>query len=430
VVSGGADGAVVVSDPTTGIPVATLEGAHARVSTVRFDPTSQRVIGASWDGIARVWDAVAPYRRWSSSPIGGDCLSDASLEGDQRFLAIRCREHDVQVWDTANGSLLAELPGPGPSNEAVRVLPAISVAGDRVAIARGAVVAIHALPRGQQLRTITHPAPVSAIAFAKTGRDVVSGSIDGTILYTSDDRDSKPLVGFPARVGVLGLTADRRLIVAGPRGRLRVYNLESNAVIAELDSPIRVGSLRLSADGRRMITIPTSGASATAVLWDLDRYRIISRLEGNIGHVFSARFVRGDREILTASNDGSPRRWDGMTGRLLHRYLGNDQYLMDAALHPDGSTVVAASGDGLLRFWDAASGRMIWTLRAHTVGVAGVHFDGDDIVTRGFLGDVSRWSVSKLASAETIDRVVRCLPLRFDEDTGGLVEQMPDCDVP
>src|SRR4029079_12288925 len=165
------------------------------------------------------------------------------------------------------------------------------------------------------------------------------------------------------------------------------------------------------------------------VLWSLAHYRILSQLENNIGHVLSARFVRGDRDILTTSYDGSLRMWDGITGRLRQRYLGNDQYLLDAVLTPDGSTIVGAGSDGLLRFWDAASGRMIWTLRAHRFAITGIHFDGNDIVTRGSTGDVSRWSLSKAPSMEAIERAARCLPLGLDEDTSELVEQRSVCDI-
>jgi len=35
----------------------------------------------------------------------------------------------------------------------------------------------------------------------------------------------------------------------------------------------------------------------------------------------------------------------------------------------------------------------LWTLRAHQSHVVGIHFEGDSIVTRGFAGDVTRWTV-------------------------------------
>jgi hypothetical protein len=55
--------------------------------------------------------------------------------------------------------------------------------------------------------------------------------------------------------------------------------------------------------------------------------------------------------------------------------------------------VLAGGGDGLLRFWGTDSGRPVWTLLAHKSHVIGIHFEGDDIVTRGFGGEVSRWTL-------------------------------------
>ena len=431
VASGGADGLVVISDIAVGVPVSVLEGPQGRISVARFDPLSQRVVGASWDGIAWVWDTAPPYHRWSSLPIDSDCVTDPGVDADQRFLTVTCWQKGTHIWDTTNNQLLAHLPSAThPGGEFWRPVPAISAAGDRAAIATGNMVAIYELPGGRLIRTISHPAPVTAMAFSRTGRDVASGSADGALLFTPEDRDSVMLPRFPTGIDAMTLALDRRLIVAGPQGSFRVYDPDRATVVVQLESSIRVRAFRLSSDGQRLIALPHAGPQGNPVLWDLAQYRVAAKLEGNIGHVFSARFVRGDRDILTASNDGSLRLWDGMTGRPRQRYLGNDQYLNDAVLDPDGSTIVAAGGDGLLRFWDAASGRLLWTLRAHRLAITGIHFDGADIVTRGSSGDISRWNVSNLPSIEAIERAARCLPLRLDEDAGSLVEQQSRCDIP
>jgi hypothetical protein len=82
--------------------------------------------------------------------------------------------------------------------------------------------------------------------------------------------------------------------------------------------------------------------------------------------------------------------------------------------------------------WEAASGRMIWTMRAHRSSITGIHFEGGDIVTRGFTGEISRWTVSRRLSPEllhSIDDITRCLPLRLDENSGSLIEQQA-CNTP
>jgi len=72
-------------------------------------------------------------------------------------------------------------------------------------------------------------------------------------------------------------------------------------------------------------------------------------------------------------------------------------------LTPDDSMVVAGDGNGVLWFWDATGGRLLWQLQTHRSHVIGIHFEGNDIVTRGFGGDVSRWTLP------TPDRVIQAV---------------------
>lgn len=424
---------VTISDVATGLPVSVLEGPHSVVVSVQFDPSSHRVVGASWDGTARVWDATPAYRRWSSPPIAEACGTDVSPEEDQRFIAIGCEDHGSRIWDTARDQLVAELPSVAPtSGELRRAFPVVSAAGDRAAISTGTAVEIYTLPERRLLRTITHPAEISEVAFARRGHDLVSASVDGTLLITRDDGDAFALPQVPGGIDVVGFTPDGRVIAATSRGRLQVLDPGRHLILADLGLPAgtRVRSFRMSADGHRLITIAETGTPMPPVLWDLERYRIIAPLIGPKGLVFSARFVAGDRKILTAGGDGIARLWDGVTGQLQQSYFGSSSYLLDAALGPDGSTVVTAGGDGVLRFWDVATKRMLWTLRAHTSAISGVHFEGTEIVTRSFLGELSRWRISPQDLAGASERYMRCLPLRFDDDTGGLVEQEAACDIP
>ena len=145
-----------------------------------------------------------------------------------------------------------------------------------------------------------------------------------------------------------------------------------------------------------MLAIPSYASTshvAPPVIWDLERFRIIARLEGHTGRVFSARFVAGGDEIVTAGNDGTARRGDGSTGRLIQTYHADSRFLADATVSPDRLLVAAGDADGVLHFWDLTSGRPLWALKAHRSPVVGVHFDGNDIVTRGLGGDVARWTL-------------------------------------
>jgi WD40 repeat protein/serine/threonine protein kinase len=399
VVAAGASGRVVIADVALGMAVTTLEAPRGVVRTAHFDPSSRHVVGTSWEGAALVWDATSPYRRWSSPPISDDCGLAQSLEPDRRFVAIRCQDHATRVWDTAHDQLLAELPSVTPINgDFASAFPAVSSSGDRAAIARGQTVEIYALPGGQLLRTIRHPALVNTVAFAAAGHDLVSGATNGSLFVTRDGREPLVLPGFPGGIDAAGFVPDGRVVAADARGRLRVYDTDRGAVLADLAVPTRVRLLRPSPDGLTLITIPRfTGEAVPPLLWDLERYRFLAPLEGHIGFVYSARFVLEGYEIVTAGADGTARVWDGHTGRLRQTYRGGSRFLADATLTPDGSMIIAGDGDGLLHFWDV-TGPPLWKLQAHKSHVVGIHFEGDDIVTRGFGGEVSRWTIPRSES--------------------------------
>jgi WD40 repeat protein len=392
VVIAGDNGSVVVVDAVQGMQVTALEGPHSVVRSAHFDQSSRRVIGASWDGTARVWDASSPYRRWSSLPISDSCGLIMNLVPDRQFIAVGCRDHTTRVWDTASDRLIAELPPlTQVEGDFAPTYPAVSADGDRAAISRGKVVEVHELPGGRLLRTIEHGAPVSAVAFATAGHDLVSGGVDGSLLITRDGHEPFVLPASPSGIDAAMILVDGRVLAAAGK-QIRIYAPDQSIALATLEAPTRIGLLRPSGDGRRLLTVPIyTGNTAPAVLWDLEHYRLIARLEGSDGQVFAARFVASDSAIITTGNDGVVRLWNGATGQVRQAYRASSRFLADATLSPDGSLVVGGASDGLVWFWDVATGRPLWTLPAHRSAVVGLHFEGTDIVTRGFGGDVSRW---------------------------------------
>jgi WD40 repeat protein len=394
--SAGFDGSVVVADTSLGMVLSVLDGPQGIARVAHFDPSAHRVVAASWDGTARVWSAAAPYLRWSSAPIGDDC--NGGTAPDRRFVAVVCRGH-TYVWDTARDQLLTLLPGVPPvDGDWAPAVPVVAPAGDLAAIPRGDQVELYAVPSGRLTRVIPHSAAVTAVAFAAAGHDLVSGDISGTLLVTREGQEPVTLPKSSRGIDAVGFLPGGRVMAADEGKRLRIYASSTWELLGDLVVPSRIRSLRPSLDGLRLITLPSSdipsyrGKAAAPALWDLLRYRLIASLEDHPGQAFSARFARGDQEIVTAGNDGTAELWDGWTGQHLQTYRGSFRFLADATVTPDGSMVVAAGGDGMVRFWDRTSGRSLWGMPAYRSPVMGLHWEGDNLVTRGFRGEISRWS--------------------------------------
>jgi WD40 repeat protein/serine/threonine protein kinase len=393
VVAAGASGTVAIADAAQGMPVSMLEGPRNVVMAAHFDPSGQRVVGASWDGTARIWDAKPAYRRWSSPPISDECGIVTSLEPDQRFVAVGCIDHPTQVWDTAEGRLLAELPMVSQvDGDFASAYAAVSADGNRAAIARGNGVEVYELPAGKLLHTMMHSAAVNTVAFASSRRDVVTGAIDGSLLVSRDNGSRLALPSSPGGIDAAGFLPDGRVVAADAKRRMRIYDI-AGTLLADREIRVRVRTLRMSADGRHLLLVPSfTGQAASPQLWDVAKYQAIADLaDQDQGQVYAARFTPGG-DILTACGDGAARLWDGATGRLRKVYHGGSRFLADVTLSADGTMLVGGGGDGMLRFWEAISARPLWTMPAHKSHLIGIRVEGEYVVTRGFSGDVSRWS--------------------------------------
>ncbi len=436
VVSVDDDREVAISDVASRATVSTLAGPSGLIRAVHFDSRARHVVAASWDGTTRIWDTTRSYLRWATQPLGAACGSPLHGEPDRRFVAVACADRGTWVWDTQDAAgprFLAQLPSPTPvPGDVPTASPAVSAAGDRAAIAMGNVVRIYELPGGKIVSNVHHNAPVTTVAFASSGHELVSGSVDGSVVVASDEHDPIEVARLPAAVDVAALLPGGRVVVADARPRLGVYRVARHASpLAEHALKTRATALRSSSDGQRLLAIPTTGAVRPALLWSLDEPSQSWELESHNTPLISARFVNDDRAVLTGSGDGTARLWDAQTGRLRRSY-SHGAYVADVAFEPDSNFAVTAGADGMLRFWDVPSGHLVWVLPAHQSAIIGVHFDGTSIVTRALTGEIARWELSNLLSSQelgaTLDRIVQCLPVRFDPETRGLVEQDPRCD--
>ncbi len=244
---------IVVSDAAQGLPITTFD-APQRVA--HFSPTAQRIAAASTEGPAHVWDARSSYRRWASTPIADSCGTLGGIAPDSRFLAVACPDHATRVWDTARDELLAELPSvSAPGGDFALVFPAVSAAGDRVAVAHGKTAEVYELPGGRLIGAIAHGAAVTAVAFGPGG-ELVSGDAAGVVLVTRD-RQAQPMP--PARGGIdaMAMLANGQILIADSSPHLRVLDQEGTA-ITNIEMPVRAGLLRPSPDAHRLVVIPSS----------------------------------------------------------------------------------------------------------------------------------------------------------------------------
>lgn len=376
-------------------PLIELRGHRGEIHSASFDRDGARIVTASGDGSARVWDMEV-----SPGPLAFRA-GDASLKsvafappGD-RFVTAS-DDGTARIWKLGDVGSPAAVLGPAAVDEdrSASVSPA----------SHGAAPPIE-----------PHRGTVTSAAFAPDGSRVLTAGFDARVLLWDLAR------GVPSRtVGVHDAVAygagfsprGERVVVATGDGKARVWDLATDAPVAVLEGHEgRVLSASFSADGEQVVT---SGQDGTARVWSVRTSRETAVLRGHEGWVHRAAFGPDGTLVVTAGQDGTARIWDAGTGRELRRLEGHSDAVYDASFCPRGGYVVTASKDRTARIWDVASGRLESELTGHGGTVFGAAFSADCgwLVTVGGDGLVLIFGRPWICNGATLDALAVPLSAR------------------
>ena len=195
--------------------------------------------------------------------------------------------------------------------------------------------------------------PVS-IAFSPDGKQIVSGSNDGTICLW--DATSGELFGTPPK--------------NDPRPVASVIGHTSG-----------VSSVTFSPNGKLIVSASYDG---TLCLWDAAGGQLVAFHEGHMDWVTSVAFSSDGKKIVSGSRDGAVFLWDAASGPLIGSPLKHPVDSNCRMFGRDSSVSVTFSSDGKLicgtyygtiHLWDAVSGQLVGSpLKTHSGRVISIAF--------------------------------------------------------
>lgn len=430
--TGSFSGEVLIWEVVTGNRVAVLPGHRDRINVLQFD-ASYRLLTASDDGTAQIWDAPKGIVLMVLKGEGGFVRAGA-LSPDGAKVATGYSSGVVRIWDSTSGASLFTLQrhenyivSMSFSSDGKRLMTASwdgtariwdVGAGTELTLLRGhgdlltdAKFSPHdefivTASRDNSMRLwngktgtlvsvlVGHVDTVESVGFSPDESRLISSSRDSTVrLWKTKTRaELKTLHGHTASVGNAVFSTDSRLIVtASSDTTARLWDADSGRQIAILAGHKgAITSVAFSADSKRVLTSSTDGV---AILWDASDGRRIATVADHSQVIYRSRFSADGKYFATASFDHTARVWRTEDGKMVSVLSGHTDWLRDVVFTPDGTRLVTVSRDKTARLWETATGRVIAVLRGHTNELWTASFDPDGrrLVTASLDGTARIW---------------------------------------
>ncbi len=267
----------------------------------------------------------------------GDNVSFALAFADGRVLSTRSLASWVQVADE---TAVHDLDVSG--NSAVAV----------TAGADGAVK-LWNVGNGTPIRAMNgHQGPVHAVAYRGDSQQVASAGADRTLrLWNPGNGQQQLRIALPDAPLAVAYSADRTRLVVAAASKLYAFD-------------------------------PTPPNPQPAEPPGRDPSQVLA---GHQGPVRSVAFAPDSSTALSASDDGTVKRWQIAAAGAVATLTGHGGQVYCVAFGPDGKTLVSGSSDKTLRLWDVAGKKSLRSLATFDGSVYAAQFtqDGQTVIAAG-----------------------------------------------
>ena len=279
--------------------------AHPRhAQAVAFAPCGDEVVTTGMDALAQVW-SVSDFEKRRTFSGHEKSVNAAAISPDGKIVLTGSTDRTAIVWDWASGDQVVRLAG--------------------------------------------HRNTLAAATFSPTGDLAVTASYDGRIgFWTQGSESLDVVVSHPRNVTCVSFSRNgRELATSGIGNLVKIWDVESRAVVREIEAPGEAATGCLFMPGGELLCWTYEGH---IVVLSPGSYETVSsgRMEG--AEPNSVTMV-SDSGLLICSVAGGVRLLDAETFETVAVAETGIKGMYGVAAAPDGSKVAAVSADGRLRVW-------------------------------------------------------------------------------
>jgi len=254
----------------------------------------------------------------------------------------------IKIWDANTGKLVMNLDGPTEINW-LQWHPKGNII---LAGSNDGMLWMWLIPSGVLMNTfVGHQSSVSCGCFTPDGKNIISASDDGTLIfwnpktaapiYTIKPNDSR---WHSNPITCLNVSMERNLVVSGSAdGLICISQLQTGRIVQALDG--HMDSVEDVAFCDCLPLMASASMDGTIRIWDLNNYSVRHVLNHDDA-VIRLKWHKNSPILTSCSNDKTVRMWDARSGACLKVWKGHRKSILDFAMTPDGKVIATAGDDG------------------------------------------------------------------------------------
>jgi len=361
------------------------------MASLTVDPGTTTSVAFSPDGtllLAGGWGPSSLWRLGNRGEIGRVSLEQPvaamTLSPDGGLVAAADDEGSVHFRETMTGREIASLSGLSSRPIALAFSPD---GGRFAAFTEDCVIEVWDLTKDHRIGILRHECAKSGdptgMAFSPDGSVLASFTRDGRNeirLWNLSQGTRRDFVeAHPYAINSVAFSPDGRHLASGDKeGFVRIREIDMPGAFEELDGARYMLVVASSPDGKHLATAGFDGG----LLWDVDSRQVVQRFGGQPDSDSFLTFSPDGSLFAMTEGHGldSIRVFETETGIEKTRFSGHRDKVVSVAFVQNGDTLVSASLDGTVRRWSLAdpapdSGEEFLELARYRTGLSMEEFE-------------------------------------------------------
>ena len=319
---------------------------------------------------------------------------------DGKKIITASQDQTAKIWDVKTGMLDTAY-----EHEDAVVAAMYSQDGAKVVTASGNTIKIFDVKTKKLDTTLTgHIATIKSVEFSPDGRKIVTASADKTakIWDVKTSNIIADLKSHTSSVKFACFSPDGdKIITVSSDSIARIWDAFSGKLVASL-SGVNYKFVRFSPDSTKIII---SSYDNSAKVWNIQTGKLDLTLTGHSATINAAVFSPDGKKIATASNDKLVKIWDTETGLTDTTFRWHKSGVNDVEYSHDGEKIVTVSDDNIAKIWNVKTSEVPKNLDGDNSKIKSALFspDGKKILSAFTDNSIGLWN----AATRKLDTVLK-----------------------